>query len=282
MLHRQFTGVVARCFSSAARAEFSPNARRQTDLQGLGPRVFYKKVAVLETDTKRYAVTVDGATVRTPQRTRLELPTAALAEAVAAEWAAQEGRIRPSSMPLTILSSTALDVVPESRERIEASTLAFLQTDTVCIRPAHPTELVEHQDEVLGAVVNHFASKYGIHLNVVRGTLSAPQDSTTARYFEQIVRKADPFTLAALDSATATAKSVVIAAALGDGAVDPDAALEAARSEERWQARVWGEVEGGHDMDDSDTLVRLSAADLIFRLVELDRAAFQRNKLSAI
>lgn len=269
-LHR-----VLRHYRAAAAREFAPAAGRQTDLQGLGPRRFYDEVAVRESGERRYAVTVDGAALRTPQRSRLELPTAALASAVAAEWAAQEGRIRPSSMPLTTLTSAALDGVPQFRDRIIASAISFLHTDTVCIRPPYPSDLVAHQDSVLGPLIDHFANAHSIPLNVARGALHAPQSAAAVSHFSRVLDVADPFSLAALDSATATAKSIVVAVAMRDGAIDPAAAIDAARSEERWQARVWGEVEGGHDMDDSDTLVRLSAADLIFRLVDLDPDAFE-------
>ncbi len=259
----------------------APGSGRLTNLSGLGPKRFYKDVDVSEAGRRRFAVTIDGRTVKTPRMTPLELPTLQLATAVAAEWDAQEDRIRPSSMPLTALVSTAKDIIPTFRARVIASTLKYLHTDTVCIRPAYPSELVSFQSKYLDPITQHF-ERQGIPLNVVLGSLSAPQSAPTADAFRQLVESADHFSLAALESATATAKSLLIAAAMRDGALDAKAALEAARSEELWQSGVWGVVEGGHDMDDADTLVRLSAADLLFRFVEMDPDAFvDENSASA-
>lgn len=249
---------------------------RFTDLSGLGPRRFYKEVNVRETDDKQFGVTVDDKYVKTPKRSALCVPTATLANAVAAEWDAQEDRIRPSSMPLTTLTCTALDLVPEFRGRMISSTLKFLQTDTVCIRPAHPSELVEFQHNIFGDIVGHF-EKQGIKLNVTFGELSAPQDEQVTQWFQNVVDKLDNFSLAAMESASATAKSIVIAVALHNGVIGTDQAVKAARSEELWQSNVWGAVEGGHDLDDADSRVRLAAAEMIFQLVQLDKDAFHKH-----
>lgn len=260
-------------FSTSARAQVSPASGRLTDQTGLGPRRFYDKVSIDQVGKHEYAVKLDGASVRTPRQQKLTLPTASLATVVAAEWDAQKGRIRPSSMPMMTLVTTAVDVVPMYRSRIENSLLGYLDTDTICIRPSHPTELVEHQKKVLGRVVSHFENR-GIDLRVTVGGLEAQQSNATTLYFTKLIKNIGAFELAAFDSATATAKSILVGAAMRDGALDVDSAIEAARSEERWQAKRWGEVEGGHDMDDADTYVRLAAADLIFRMVDIEPDAF--------
>ncbi len=252
----------------------SPAGGRLTDQTGLGPRRFYDTVSVHEIDKHQYVVNLDGASVRTPRQRNLIVPTANLATVLAAEWDAQKGRIRPSSMPMMTLVTTAVDVVPMYRSRIENSLLAYLDTDTVCIRPAHPTELVEHQTEVLGRVVAHFKTR-GLDLRVTVGGLEATQSDDATSYFTKLIKGVGSFELAAFDSATATAKSILVGAAMRDGALNVETALEAARSEERWQANRWGEVEGGHDMDDADTHVRLAAADLLFRMVEMEPEAFR-------
>lgn len=255
------------------RKEVAPGSGRQADLSGLGPKRFYEHVDVAAQADGTFAVTVDGKVVKTPRRGSLAAPTRALATAVAAEWDAQEGRIRPSSMPLTTLVSTARDIVPSSRDTFVAQTLRFLDTDTVCIRPAYPSELVEAQDQAFAPVVAHLASR-GVDLNVVRGGLSAPQGDDAREVLQGALAALDDYSLAAVDSAAGSAKSVAIAIALADGAVSPAQAVTAARSEEQWQMRVWGCVEGGHDLDDADILVRLAAADAIFKFVALDPEAF--------
>lgn len=249
---------------------------RLTDQQGLGPRRFYDTVDVKCLGRERYTVILDGTAVRTPKRSVLEVPTHSLAISVASEWDSQEGRIRPSSMPLTTLTTTALDVVPEFRSKIISSLVSYIHTDTCCIRPSHPKELVDHQTRHLDVVTDHIRTAYGYAVNIDVGGFDGAQSRELCEVLCEIFESANSYELAALDSAAATSKSVLLAVALRDGALDCTGALEAARSEERWQAGVWGLVEGGHDTADADTSVRLGAADYMFRLIESEPAAFSK------
>lgn len=62
--------------------------------------------------TQGFGVSLDGKMVRTPARAVLVAPTHALAVAIAAEWEYQgKTLIRPFTMPLMALTSTAIDQV---------------------------------------------------------------------------------------------------------------------------------------------------------------------------
>lgn len=258
--------------------EVAPASGRLTDLSGLGPRRFYETVDVAhEPESSSFAITVDGRCVRTPRRSILRAPTEGLALAMAAEWDAQGPRLRTSSMPLTSLVSTAHDVVPEFRARITQAVLRFLDTDTLCIRPAKPETLVEAQEALYSPIVAHLRDARGLELNVTVGGLAADQSLRVRESVEEFVEGLSDLSLAAMDSAAATCKSVAIALALHDGEIAAEHAAKAARSEEGWQEGVWGTVEGGHDLDAADTLVRLGAADTIFRFIELEPEKFGRR-----
>lgn len=259
-----------------------------SDLSGLGPKRFYKRVDVKTSDSLdsskaglRYVVTVDGKSVKTPKRHVLATPSEVFSSAVAAEWDEQKDRIRPSSMPLTGLACAALDIVPEFREKMIKSIMRFLHTDTACVRPDTPKELVAAQNSAFDPIIEHCSKGDGLQsekmeINIARGSLAAPQSERIEKWLSQVVNHLDHWSLAAMDSAAGSSKSILVATALKDGAISAQQALEAARSEELWQSRVWGVVEGGHDMDDADALVRLTAADMVFRFVEMDRAAFEK------
>jgi ATP synthase mitochondrial F1 complex assembly factor 2 len=258
--------------------EVAPAGGRLTDLSGLGPKRFYKEVDVQhDPENDNYAITIDGRRLRTPKRSILQAPTEALAIAVASEWDAQGSRIRPSSMPLTTLVSTAYDIVPEFRESIAASVLRFLDTDALCIRPNYPDTLVEAQNELFEPIVAHLKETRNLDMKVSIGGLSADQPPQVRQVVEEFVQSLNDLSLAAMDSAASTCKSIAIALALHDGEIDANHAAAAARSEEGWQENVWGTVEGGHDLDAADTLVRLSAADTVFRLINLDPSKFARR-----
>ena len=78
----------------------------------------------------------------------------------------------------------------------------------------------------------------------------------------------DDWRLSALESLTATCRSLVIALAAASGRISPEAALIAARVEEEYQAEVWGMVEGGHDVDRADHRARIAGAVAFLRLLE--------------
>ena len=65
----------------------------------------------VEEDGAGFAVALDGRRVKTPAKTALVVPTRALAEAIAAEWDAQEEQIDPLSMPNTRSANAAIDKV---------------------------------------------------------------------------------------------------------------------------------------------------------------------------
>ena len=79
-------------------------------------RRFYKDVTV----TDDVGIALDGRPVKTPLKAPLVLPTKALADAVAAEWAGQGEEIKPATMYLTKLANTAIDRVGVHREAIES------------------------------------------------------------------------------------------------------------------------------------------------------------------
>src|SRR5262245_1705654 len=81
-----------------------------------------------------WGTAIDGRPVRTPGKNDLVVPSEALAAAIAAEWDAQEGEIRPATMPLTRLAATAIDRTAVQRERVVAETANYAGTDLVCYR----------------------------------------------------------------------------------------------------------------------------------------------------
>ncbi|CAN8062531.1 unnamed protein product [Agarophyton chilense] len=249
-----------------------------TDSSGLGPRRLYENVTVERVSSKLseevekrkhgFVVHLDGKPALTPARQSLIAPSHTLAVAIADEWDSQQERIRPSSMPLTRLLAAALDVVKDDMERFQQGIMRYIHTDSFVLRAAYPKELVSRQDEVFEPVNEHL-KEMGIRFRVVKGALDGTQDEETVNAVKKIVIQLDALQLAAMDSATACAKSVAVALALWHG-LDGGLATHAARSEELWQADVWGSVEGGHDIDHADVTVRMRAAELVFRCASLE------------
>ena len=209
---------------------------------------FYGTVDIVAEDGG-FAVTLDGKPVRTPAKRPLRLPSRGFADAVAAEWRAQQGDIDPARMPLTRLANTAIDRVAVGRIEVIAEVASYADTDLVCYRAEAPPELVASQRAAWQPLVDWAASHHGAPLHVTTGVRPVEQPPGTLRAIAAAVGAFDDFALAALHAVTSACRSVVIGLALADGRLDAAAAWECAHVDEAYQAGRWG--------DDPDVVRRL-------------------------
>lgn len=187
------------------------------------------------------AILLDDRPVRTPARALLVLPNAALAEAVTAEWVAQGETIDPWSMPLTGLANAAIDHVAPDPARFAADLARYAEADLLCYRAADPPELVAQQDEVWNPLLDWARARYDCTFALATGIIHVPQAQTTVKRLSEALTSRSAFELAALSPIISIAGSLIIALALVDRTITPDAAFDAAHLDELWQAQQWGE-----------------------------------------
>ena len=84
----------------------------------------------------------------------------------------------------------------------------------------------------------------------------------------RVLAGVDDWRLAALDSLTATGRSLVIGLAVAMRHLGPEEALALMRLEEQFQADHWGSVDGGHDVDEADMRARVAGAISFLHLIE--------------
>jgi chaperone required for assembly of F1-ATPase len=198
---------------------------------------FYKDVAV----TPDRGVTLDGKPVRTPARAPLLLPTMAFAEAIAGEWAAQTGEIRPETMVLTGLANAAIDRIAPARADFAAGLARYAETDLLCYRADGPAPLVARQAEVWDPWLAWAAARYDVAFTVTTGILHQPQPSATVARIAAAYATFDPFVLAALAGVVTICGSAILGLAIAEGALDANGAWIAGQLDEIWQAEQWGE-----------------------------------------
>lgn len=118
----------------------------------------------------------------TPYGNLFCVPNEALAVAVAGEWASQEERIKPALMPLMTLCTTAIDIVPLTRDKVVNDIVKFLGTDTVCFFADAQKEpgLREMQEEMFLPIIAWFENRFGVK---VWGMLLRASFSTHALAF---------------------------------------------------------------------------------------------------
>jgi chaperone required for assembly of F1-ATPase len=188
-----------------------------------------------------FGIALDGRRLLSPGGRDFVVPAEALARAIAAEWNAQAEEVRPPTMPLTGLASTALDRIAREHGEIVERIAGYAATDLVCYRATHPPALAQRQREVWQPLVDWAARHYDAPLVVTEGVLPARQERASLDAFAAAVAALDDFALAAVSATTAACGSLVIAFALFEGRLDAAAAFAASQLDETFQIEAWGE-----------------------------------------
>ncbi|MGE3928752.1 MAG: ATP12 family protein [Hyphomonadaceae bacterium] len=200
-------------------------------------RKFYKQARASEDN----GVMLDERRLRTPNGAVFAAPTAALAEAVAAEWNAQGAHILPAAMPLTQFAFAAIDHAPARRADLVAHIARFAETDLLCHRAEAPVELVTRQQALWSGPLDWAAAFSGATLPVVAGIVAARVPAGELAKIRAAAEALDDFRLTAMAQAAGLSGSAVIALALVHGALEPEAAFEAAALDDLWSLEHWGE-----------------------------------------
>ena len=159
---------------------------------------FYKDVSLVS-EGENHAIALDGRPVKTPQRNALALPTPALAEAVAEEWAVQGEDIVPASMPLTGLAQGALDQVARERERIVSRIAAFADSDMLYYRADDGQQaLIDHQAAHWDPLLDWARRRYDVGFNLIYGIRYEAQPAETIERLAAAVQAQDDFAVAAM------------------------------------------------------------------------------------
>lgn len=204
------------------------------------PKRFYKAASVSPSGGS-FRILLDDRPVRTPKKAALALPTRALAEAIAAEWAAQGERIDPATMPLTKLANTVLDGVVGREGDLRADIGKYASSDLVCYRAGEPEGLIALQAQHWDPVLDWARTALGARFILAQGLMPVSQSQKALNAISAVISDLDPYRLAALHVMTTLTGSALIALAVLKGQLSPEAAWDAAHVDEDWQISQWGE-----------------------------------------
>jgi chaperone required for assembly of F1-ATPase len=249
-----------------------PIALARRDMQKTLPQRFYKEVGIAPSEAG-FALTLDGRVAKTPAKSDLILPSAALAEAVAAEWRAQGEKIDFAAMPLTRLAFTAIDGVAHEMGAVIDEIAKYAETDLVCYRAAEPASLAAVQATAWDPVLDFVAAQLGARFFCAEGVVFVAQPeearaAVRARIAEIGAGPAAPFLLASLSVMTALTGSVLIALALAEGALSLEEAWHAAHVDEDFQIQQWGE-DSEATARRSQRFADMAAAETFWRLSQV-------------
>jgi chaperone required for assembly of F1-ATPase len=207
------------------------------------PKRFYRETGVEDRDGA-FALTLDGRTARTPARNLVAVPTRALGEALAEEWAAQGETIDPATMPMTRIANSAIDGVATNRSAVVDDLVRYAGSDLVCYRAGDPDRLVAAQGAAFEPVLAVARDRLGARFVLSEGVMHVAQPEHAVAAVRGVVeQEGSEFRLAALHVMTTLTGSVLIPLAVAAGALSPEDAWDAAHVDERYQESVWGEDE---------------------------------------
>lgn len=187
-----------------------------------------------------FTVTLDGRAVKTPAKSALVVPSLAMAQAIALEWDAQQGVIKPETMPVTRAANSALDKVAPQFDEVTALLAAYGETDLLCYRATGPQELIDRQAAAWDPLLNWAAQTFGAPLLVTAGVIHIGQPQTSTEALAAQLRRLDIFRLAAAHDLIAITGSLVLALAVTKGRLTADQAFSLSRIDETWQNELWG------------------------------------------
>ena len=207
---------------------------------GWAARRFWTRAEAAADGGGGWQVLLDGRVLRTPGKQPLRLPTAPLAEAIAAEWQAQGDLIRPEAMPLTRAANSAIERVAPQRTEVAMMLAAHAGTDLLCYRATHPRDLAEAQARDWQPLLDWAAARYGARLAVTAGIMPLPQDAGALAALAGAVAGFGPVGLTALHDLVTLPGSLVLGLAVAEGRLTASDAHRLARLDEDHQAALWG------------------------------------------
>jgi chaperone required for assembly of F1-ATPase len=219
-------------------------------------RRFWTTASVVPVDAG-FAVHLDARPVRTPLKAPLVLPTRALAEAIAEEWQAVDGRVDPSRMPFTRMANSAIDKVAPQFGAVAAMLAEYGGSDLLCYRAEGPEPLARRQAEAWDPLLAWADETLSAPLVATAGVMHIAQPEASLAALSAAVHGLSPFALTAFHDLVAVSGSLVLALAIIRGRLRAEAAWNLCRIDEDWQAEEWGEDE------EATEVARLKQADFL-------------------
>ena len=187
-----------------------------------------------------FTILLDTRPVKTPAKQPLILPTQAMAEALAVEWDAQSGVIRPETMPLTRAANSSIDKVMPNLDAVVEELSGYGGSDLLCYRADDPEPLVGRQAAGWDPLLDWAKAELEAPLRVTSGVIPVPQPPESLQRLRSHVAAQSAFQLAALHDLVAISGSLILGLAVARRRLTADEAFALSRIDESWQIEQWG------------------------------------------
>lgn len=198
------------------------------------------KAASAEPCDGGFTVRLDGRAVKTPAKAAFVVPSLAMAQAAAAEWDAQQGVIKPETMPVTRAANSAIDKLSVQFDEVVDLIAAYGASDLLCYRATGPDALVARQAAAWDPLLDWSAAELGATLAATAGVIHIDQPSASLARLHALTDALGRFRLAAFHDLVAISGSLILGFAVTRGRLSADEAFALSRIDEDWQAEIWG------------------------------------------
>jgi chaperone required for assembly of F1-ATPase len=199
---------------------------------------FYAGAAVIEVEGG-FAVALDGKPIKTPSGRIVAVPKRAIADTMAAEWAAQKESIDPLTMPMTRFANSVVDAVIDRVATVRDDIAKYFRSDLLFYRAGHPDALVAREAEHWDPVLFWAADTLRAHFILAQGIMHVSQPEQAVLAAHEAL-PGDAWSVAALHVVTTLTGSALLALALHRGARAPEQVWAAAHVDEDFNAEQWG------------------------------------------
>lgn len=199
---------------------------------------FYASAGAIE-GKDGFVITLDDKPIRTPSGRQVTVPVRAIADAIVAEWEAQQEFIDPLTMPMTRFANSVVDAVVDRVEAVTDDMAKYFGSDLLFYRAGHPEALVAREAAHWDPLLFWAADTLSAHFILAEGIVHVRQPESAIAAARAALPN-DPWSIAALHVITTLTGSALLALALLRGVVNPDQAWAAAHVDEDWNIEKWG------------------------------------------
>jgi chaperone required for assembly of F1-ATPase len=216
--------------------------RAQAHVRQQLPKRFYQDVGVKPLDGG-YAVTLDGKSPRTPGMKTVVVPTQAVAEAMAEEWAAQAEFIDAQTMPMTRIVNSAVEGGEAAMPALAAEIVKYAGNDLLLYRAETPESLMRKQEEMWDPLLVALARTFDVAFQPTFGVVHQEQPAANSVKLGAVLAGEPLLSLTAINVITSITGSGLLAIVLRHGLADAEQVWAAAHVDEDHNVANWGEVE---------------------------------------
>ena len=206
---------------------------------GEKPRRFYKDVEIRAVETG-HTVLLDGRGPSAAGGRKLVLPTEALAQLCADEWAGQGEFIELAGMSATRLAYTALEAIPPAREPTADQFADYAGSDLICYFAEEPIALVVEQTKAWEPILERAETELGLVFVRANGIRHRAQPEASLAAVRNLALGLDDFGLAGLAFGAPLLGSAILTLALQRGWINGDEVHHLSRVDDAFQESKWG------------------------------------------